>query len=57
MEGLREGEGLNFEHVPTNEQYCAPGNVYDSLKLLCVSEWVCLLIGSWGILALSLFFL
>lgn len=37
--GLERGRGTHFEHVPTNELYCAPGNVYDSLKLLCV--YVC----------------
>lgn len=34
--GLERGRGTHFEHVPTNELYCAPGNVYDSLKLRCV---------------------
>lgn len=34
--GYERGRGTHFEHVPTNELYCAPGDVYDSFKLLCV---------------------
>lgn len=50
--GVAKGRGTHFEHVPTNELYCAPGDVYDSFKLLCLCMCVCvcLLIGSWGIL-------
>lgn len=48
--GVAKGRGTHFEHVPTNELYCAPGDVYDSFKPLClcmcVCVCVCLLIGS-----------
>lgn len=34
--GVAKGRGTHFEHVPTNELYCAPGDVYDSFKPLCL---------------------
>lgn len=39
--GVAKGRGTHFEHVPTNELYCAPGDVYDSFKPLCLCMCVC----------------